>query len=173
MAHACDADFASRLGWATAAYVAWVEHVDVVAHETLRIDAFDATHTWASRLEKAEMLCVLAFLNKNRKPHGCGDRRRKLADVELGKNRTRPPPLLTLKHLEEASWPSGIDGPATDQRLKSLLRQAWLRGPCAGLNNYKEVHWDLDDNMIKEGPLPPQKSSRGAHASKRRGVLGR
>jgi hypothetical protein len=52
--------------------VAWVEHIDLVAHETLRIDAFDATHTWASRLEKAEMLCVLAFLNKNRKPHGCG-----------------------------------------------------------------------------------------------------
>ena len=36
------------------------------------VGAFDATHTWASRLAKAEMLCVLAFLNKNRKPHGCG-----------------------------------------------------------------------------------------------------
>ena len=71
-AHACDADFSKRLGWATAAYVAWTEHIDLVAHETLRIDAFDADKTWASRLAKAEMLCVLAFLNKNRKPHGCG-----------------------------------------------------------------------------------------------------
>jgi hypothetical protein len=159
VAHACSADFASRLGWATAAYVAWVEHIDMVAHETLRIDAFDSTNTWASRLEKAEMLCVLAFLNKNRKPHGCGDRRRKLADVELGKNRTRPPPLLTLKHLDEASWPSQIDGPATIQRLKTFCAKHGFEGPCAGRGDHREVHWDLDHNMIKEGPLPPKRVS--------------
>jgi len=156
-AHACDADFSTRLGWASAAYVAWTEHIDSVAHETLRIDAFDATNTWTSRLEKAELLCVLAFLNKNRKPHGCGDRRRKLADVALGQNKTRPLPLLTLKHLDEASWPSGIDGPATIARLKTFCAKHSFEGPCAGLGDYKEVHWDLDNNKLEEGPLTPQK----------------
>jgi len=105
------------------------------------------------------MLCVLAFLNKNRKPHGCGDRRRKLADVELGKNRTRPLPLLTLKHLEEATWPSQIDGPATVQRLKAFCAKHGFEGPCAGISDYKAVHWDLDNDMIKEGPLPPKRVS--------------
>ena len=77
----------------------------------------------------ASRLASELVLGSAPKPHGCGDRRRKLADVALGQNRTRPPPLLTLKHLEEAAWPSGIDGPATVQRLKAFCAKHGFAGP--------------------------------------------
>ena len=65
--------------------------------------------------------------------------------------------MLTLKHLEEASWPSGIDGPATIQRLKAFCAKHSFEGPCAGLGDYREVNWDLDNDKLTEGPLPHQK----------------
>lgn len=155
--HACSANFEERLGWAVAAYVAWTEHIDLVAHETLRIDAFDFSNSREARLERAERLCILAFLNKDRKPHGCADRKRKLFETSLGRNETRPPPLLTLQHLTKAVWPPHIDGDATSQRLQAFCAKHGFDGACAGNGAHKEVHWDLDDDHLKEGALPPSR----------------
>ena len=95
-----------------AAYVAWNDFVERSAHERLKIESLDS----AKRIQDVMFrLCVLAFSNRDRKPHHCDERVLRLGNAtamsRLGRHEA--PLLLARGHLERAVWPPGVDGPAT------------------------------------------------------------
>ncbi|KAH8098686.1 hypothetical protein JL720_1646 [Aureococcus anophagefferens] len=157
-------DSTSLQRWAVAAYVAWNDFVERSAHERLKIESLDS----AKRIQDVMFrLCVLAFSNRDRKPHHCDERVLRLGNATATRRlgRHEAPLLLARGHLERAVWPPGVDGPAT---LRAFLAMAARYGyDVAAATAAPEIHWDHDASKLREGPAPTLAPLPAASQTKR------
>ncbi|KAH8048325.1 hypothetical protein JL722_12558 [Aureococcus anophagefferens] len=134
------------------------------AHERLKIESLDS----AKRIQDVMFrLCVLAFSNRDRKPHHCDERVLRLGNATATRRlgRHEAPLLLARGHLERAVWPPGVDGPAT---LRAFLAMAARYGyDVAAATAAAEIHWDHDASKLREGPAPTLAPLPAASQTKR------